>query len=638
MYFFKAELYKQIKKAKITLLVYTILFITYCEPSFAATISSRVYHSKYGPGTVRSRQGNGLLAVEFDNYGRLEFKQDSLRRTVSSSHGIVPRSRIYYGRYGAGTVKEVFDGVLSISFDDYQGRINIDSCKAKRTVNSSHRISVGNRIYHSKYTIGTVREAFDGVLSVDFDNYSGRIKISSDRARRPLYSSHHIYAGNRIYHNRYGTGTVREVFDGVLSVEFDDYNGRVNIPSENACRPLNSSHNISVGNRIYHQNYSTGLVREVFDGVLSVDFDNYNGRINISSENALRPLNSSHEISVGNRIRNQNYGLGTVREVFDGILSVSFDSYRGRVNISSSNATLHTHTRENISSTRAPDSIIPHKKNLDIHSLPKNLKKYIELFGECPTQLLEVNDKIRNLAIGHQKKSNKTVFNWFKRSKKCGECPICMTEDSDETVTISCGHAFHLDCINNGINAYLNSEDLEKLFACPKENCEEHIDAYELGKIVPDKETIIRIQLLLLRSLPGLQLCPICNDNFLSYKPRKGDQNFALCIHCLNETCLDCGESAHPGMTCEELKSDAGSELQFIRCLIQSGLDKNYGRCPSCGILIEKKDGCNQMTCGDNASDKNQLPSHLRKGRGCGIKFLWNDRIKLKDWLESRSS
>ena len=58
-----------------------------------------------------------------------------------------------------------------------------------------------------------------------------------------------------------------------------------------------------------------------------------------------------------------------------------------------------------------------------------------------------------------------------------------------------------------------------------------------------------------------------------------------------------------------------------------------YGLCPNCRMLIEKSDGCDDMTCGQNAADKSQIKfkGTLAESKGCGRKFNWSQRIQLTD-------
>ena len=101
---------------------------------------------------------------------------------------------------------------------------------------------------------------------------------------------------------------------------------------------------------------------------------------------------------------------------------------------------------------------------------------------------------------------------------------------------------------------------------------------------------------------------------------------------------MACEQDAHVGLTCEQVKNGEDNERRLIQNLVAAGEDGRYGKCPQCEILIEKKDGCQDMVCGDNASDKNQLPSRLRKGRGCGHHFKWHHRIQLRKWLDDHES
>jgi len=64
----------------------------------------------------------------------------------------------------------------------------------------------------------------------------------------------------------------------------------------------------------------------------------------------------------------------------------------------------------------------------------------------------------------------------------------------------------------------------------------------------------------------------------------QGESRILVCPLCMTESCADCRDSSHPGMTCLQY-----SEKQFEQIDIQV--------CPRCKTKVEKVEGCNHMTC-----------------------------------------
>ena len=114
------------------------------------------------------------------------------------------------------------------------------------------------------------------------------------------------------------------------------------------------------------------------------------------------------------------------------------------------------------------------------------------------------------------------------------------------------------------------------------------------------------------------------------------------CGHCMQSWCGTCHQNAHEGMDCESFSELRMQWLQFVgshsssqagelerqlrnhQNMIASERFKaqNMRHCPHCGLEVFRTDGCSDVTCGRDASDKgNKLHSNL----GCGEHFNWNE-------------
>ncbi|EFH38806.1 hypothetical protein ARALYDRAFT_920563 [Arabidopsis lyrata subsp. lyrata] len=70
------------------------------------------------------------------------------------------------------------------------------------------------------------------------------------------------------------------------------------------------------------------------------------------------------------------------------------------------------------------------------------------------------------------------------------------------------------------------------------------------------------------------------------------------CPHCHRMVCVECGTKWHPEITCEEFQKLAGNERGRDNIsLATMAKKKNWKRCYSCKLYIEKSQGCLYMKC-----------------------------------------
>jgi hypothetical protein len=71
--------------------------------------------------------------------------------------------------------------------------------------------------------------------------------------------------------------------------------------------------------------------------------------------------------------------------------------------------------------------------------------------------------------------------------------------------------------------------------------------------------------------------------------------SYFACIKCKSKTCFTCGVPFHSGFTCKQYK-DSQADRQFSEDRSKNWLTANAKLC-SCGKWVQKKDGCDHMTC-----------------------------------------
>lgn len=81
-------------------------------------------------------------------------------------------------------------------------------------------------------------------------------------------------------------------------------------------------------------------------------------------------------------------------------------------------------------------------------------------------------------------------------------------------------------------------------------------------------------------------------------------REFSECVECGERTCVQCGRqwAEGHGAVCEALDDVVHS--------VNAGGGELVKRCPTCGMAVQKRGGCDHMTC-------------RRAAGGCGAEFCW---------------
>lgn len=270
------------------------------------------------------------------------------------------------------------------------------------------------------------------------------------------------------------------------------------------------------------------------------------------------------------------------------------------------------------------------KKCKALGRIPKILNEFSA--GDCPENLTHTSKYLSEFTSQFIEtqlyKPNPEAGS--KQDLKDQNCSICMdhVEGDENSFSMGCGHLYHLECIQPGLQSYLDQEQSENLISCKEKGCFYKLSPGELAQLTTDSDQALAIQRMFVRSVDVLKFCPNCGDGIAKHN---GLLEFGYhCQTCDRDLCFSCGRPPHHDVTCEELNTNEGVKKAFIREILKAGQSNSYGLCPNCSALIEKTDGCSSMTCGQNASDKTQIPGSI-KGRGCGNKFDWNTRVRLEN-------
>lgn len=196
----------------------------------------------------------------------------------------------------------------------------------------------------------------------------------------------------------------------------------------------------------------------------------------------------------------------------------------------------------------------------------------------------------------HDYVENQSVFN----------CAICLTdvEPGSGIILKNCLHEYCKNCLGRHIEA---SEDLE--VPCPYvaeggTRCEGYLQDRELRSLVDERVYAAHLVKSIERAEASIKNSFHCKTPDCRGWAEIGEfvTDFR-CPVCSKVNCVKC-KVIHEGRTCTEyyydtnegarkVRDDKETEKQ-VQALINS---KQAMNCPGCGVVIQKNQGCNHMTC-----------------------------------------
>jgi ariadne-1 len=196
-------------------------------------------------------------------------------------------------------------------------------------------------------------------------------------------------------------------------------------------------------------------------------------------------------------------------------------------------------------------------------------------------------------------------------------CTVCFSDDATNFFSLSCNHAFCVDCWGNFVrskvedgNAALDATCLE--FKCPRLVPPEVYFRF-LGSDGKLRENYSRwLVNSFVQDSKSHKFCPSSScEMVLEYN---GSSLRTATCSCGFQSCWSCGQEAHEPATCADVRKwneRNQSEAENVEWILV-----NTKVCPKCKQPIEKNQGCSHMTC------------HKKAG-GCGHEFCW---ICMQPW------
>ena len=161
---------------------------------------------------------------------------------------------------------------------------------------------------------------------------------------------------------------------------------------------------------------------------------------------------------------------------------------------------------------------------------------------------------------------------------KSSTCSICEENTSDIQLN-NCLHSFCSSCI--AIYASIKIQEGEVLYLkCPALECSQLLDPEQIKSLLPDLYSKYEAfkQSKMSESNVDFRWCPQLNCQGSDIKQ---NSNHLTCQICKTSFCFLCCEGWHEGK-CENL---------------QKLKKKNLKPCPRCSVLIEKTQGCPEISC-----------------------------------------
>ena len=217
-------------------------------------------------------------------------------------------------------------------------------------------------------------------------------------------------------------------------------------------------------------------------------------------------------------------------------------------------------------------------------------------------------------------------------------CPICMDQFENPVELEKCKHKFCFECFNSYLVNLINQNNIDKI-PCPENKCSnKEIPEEFFSNYLSEQEYFKYRQFKSKNEIARDEkkfFCPHCDSyaqiegNIENYDSNNPNYKKSV-LKCKNghEFC-SCGRPLHENDCYHD-------ENEFKELIVNEKIKK----CPKCGFLIKKNEGCNHMTCGNPICKyefcwlcmNEAVPGHYEYGPCAGKQFFDPDSFSY--WLE----
>lgn len=182
-------------------------------------------------------------------------------------------------------------------------------------------------------------------------------------------------------------------------------------------------------------------------------------------------------------------------------------------------------------------------------------------------------------------------------------CKICLTliTPSNGIILKNCRHEICKKCIANYIKTSLDVEIKCPIIADDTQQCDKFIQDRELRCFITNAEYLIHLKKSLTLAETSIKNSFHCKTpnciGWIEIVNQNHLRNFR-CVVCNRTNCVKC-KSIHEGISCVEFKRmfghrDENLSKNYIQRMLR---ERKVMKCPKCGILVQKINGCNHLKC-----------------------------------------
>ena len=241
---------------------------------------------------------------------------------------------------------------------------------------------------------------------------------------------------------------------------------------------------------------------------------------------------------------------------------------------------------------------------------------------------LNKNNKENNFKIQKQKIKNipisETIIQVNKsdqiEKKECEVCNEIFVVNRNNKIN-NCGHAFCSGFWYDFLSVKIKENKLPSI-KCLDYNCNEKLtDDFIINLLNKDINLIkkykkYKLELEIMNN-PNKKLCPYPNcDSYLEKKEIR--EKDATCKN-NHSFCFECLKKPHGNLPCNE---------NIDKSILEFAKNNFVKKCPKCGIITEKNNGCNHITCAKCGyqwcwlCNKQYTIYHFNKGKCKGFQFF----------------
>ncbi|MED6131909.1 hypothetical protein PIB30_014355 [Stylosanthes scabra] len=157
-----------------------------------------------------------------------------------------------------------------------------------------------------------------------------------------------------------------------------------------------------------------------------------------------------------------------------------------------------------------------------------------------------------------------------------------------------CPHFYCQTCVAKYIMAKLKDNIFN--LVCPESKCTGFLNPNHCKPILPSNVLEWWGRVLSESAIPeNVKLyCPFNDCSALLITNNNDDDVQSDCPHCKRSICVKCKVPWHSELSCEKFQELKNNSNDLMLDLVKR---RKWKQCPNCKCYVEKKDGCDYMTC-----------------------------------------